>query len=127
MTEPGTTTRFPFAAPAGSSTLPPWLAMAEVDDAALRVRFGPWRMTVPRSEIDTAQVSGPYRAVKALGVRLSLADRGLTFGSTAAGGVCVEFTHPRRGIEPFGLLRHPGLTLTVADPDGLVAALRPGA
>ena len=67
------------------------------------------------------------RAVKALGVRLSLADRGLTFGSTAAGGVCVEFTHPRRGIEPFGLLRHPGLTLTVADPDGLVAALRPGA
>ena len=59
-----------------------------------------------------------------LGARLSLADRGLTFGTVATRGVCIQFREPVRGIEPTGLLRHPNLTVTVAEPDLLVTRLR---
>ena len=43
--------------------------------------------------------------------------------------MCVRFrggggSEPVRGIEPTGLLRHPGLTVTVAQPELLVASLR---
>jgi len=37
--------------------------------------------------------------------------------------VCLEFHEPVTGIDPLGLIRHPGLTVTVADPEGLAAAL----
>ena len=94
---------FRFAAPAGG-VLPTWAARVDVDADTLGVRFGPWRLRVPRTEIADAVVTGPYTALKVFGVRLSLADRGLTFGSSTAGGVCVRFTHDRRGVD---LALHP--------------------
>src|SRR5205085_616205 len=70
------------------------------------------------------ELSGPYSALKAIGPRVSYKDRGLTFGSNAARGVCIKFREPVHGIEPTGrLVRHPGLTVTVADVDGLAAEL----
>jgi hypothetical protein len=54
---------------------------------------------------------------------LSIADRGLTFATNARRGVCIRFHHPVAGIEPLGVVRHPGLTVTVDDPEGLVDAL----
>ena len=47
-------------------------------------------------------------------------DDGLTFGTNAERGVCVHFREKVRG--PF-VRRHSALTVTVADCDGLVAAL----
>jgi hypothetical protein len=49
-------------------------------------------------------------------------DRGLTFGTTYKRGVCLAFHAPVRG--PLPLLRHPNLTLTVAEPDRLAASVR---
>ena len=57
---------------------------------------------------------------------LSLADRGLTFATNGDRGVCLIMREPVSGIDPFGLLRHPNLTVTVADCDGLVNAVQPG-
>jgi Protein of unknown function (DUF2795) len=94
----------------------------ELDRTALRVRFGPWLVTTAVDNIADAEVTGPYRAWKAIGPRLSLADRGLTFGTNTAEGLCIAFHVPVRGIEPSGLLRHPTLTVTVAEP-GLLAGL----
>ena len=39
------------------------------------------------------------------------------------GTVCLRLREPVPGIEPTGLLRHPGVTVTVADPDELVRLL----
>ena len=61
-------------------------------------------------------MTGPYRWYRAIGPRLSLADHGLTFGTSAARGVCLLLREPVPGIDPLGVIRHPGLTLTVADP-----------
>jgi hypothetical protein len=96
-----------------------------VDAQSLDVRFGPWRVRTPLANIAGAEQSGPLSPVRALGVRLSLADRGLTFGSDSLGGVCIRFREPVRGIDPLGLIRHPGLTVTVETPELLAARLQP--
>lgn len=70
------------------------------------------------------RVTGPYRWYRAIGPRLSLADHGLTFGTTTACGVCLLLREPVPGIDPLGVIRHPGLTLTVADPQRFAATVR---
>ncbi len=82
----------------------------------LRVRFGLWTVRTPLDNVAGAEITGPYSAWKAVGPHLSLADRGLTFGTSTARGVCIRFHTPVTGLDPLGLLRHPGLTVTLADP-----------
>jgi hypothetical protein len=121
-----TTQHFPFARDPRFGWLPGLLGTSSgvtVDDEVLDVRFGPWHLRTPLSNITGASVTGPYMAVKALGPRLSLSDRGVTFGTTTRAGACVLFAQPVPALDPLGLLRHPGATLTVADPARLVAAL----
>jgi hypothetical protein len=87
--------------------------------------FGPWTVSTPLANIEDATVTGPYAWPKVVGgPRLSFRDRGLTFAGTASRGVCLRFREPVHGIEPTGVVHHPGLTVTVADPDGFVADLR---
>ena len=102
----------------------PATARVSVTDEEFQARFGPWSLRTPRANIADAQVSGPYRWYRAVGTRLSFADHGATFGSNAHAGVCVRFREPVSALLPGGLLPHPGLTVTVADPAGLCAALR---
>lgn len=72
-------------------------------------------------------VTGPYRFIKTAGPpHLSLADRGLTFATNGQRGACVHFGVPVRGIEPTGSIRHPSLTVTVADCDAMIEALQLG-
>jgi hypothetical protein len=101
----------------------PGRAYVEVGGDVLRARFGPAGVRTPLANVRSAQVTGPYRAYRAIGIRLSLSDRGVTFGSTTAGGVCIAFAEPVRGVDPRHWLRHPGLTVTVADREGLVRAI----
>ena len=88
-------------------------------------RFGPWRVTTPCRNIECAAVTGPYQFLKAAGpARLSFADLGLTFATNGRQGLCMKFRAPVHGLEPTGRLRHPGLTVTVADCEGLARALQ---
>lgn len=100
----------------------PSRAFAAVDDERLRVQFGIWTLDTPRSNVKSAEVTGPHKPWKAIGVRTSLSDRGLTFGSAVDRTVCIQFHQPVR-VAPFDLASHPGLTVSVADTYGLVAAL----
>jgi hypothetical protein len=93
------------------------------DDDRLVVRFGHWRLETPLSNVCGIEVSGDYRWWKAIGIRSSLKDRGITFGSNTRRGVCTKFTDPVPGVLPGGLVKHPGMTVTVADPDRFVAAI----
>jgi hypothetical protein len=95
-----------------------------LDDDLFVATFGPWRLSTPTSNVRGAHLGGPYSAWRAIGPRLSLADGGLTFGTATDRGVCVHFREPVPGIEPTGLLRHPTLTVTVAQPGMLVEALK---
>jgi hypothetical protein len=87
--------------------------------------FGPWQVTSSLANIVDVAITGPYSFVRTAGpARVSLADRGLTFATNGERGVCVLFDVPVRGVEPTGALRHPNLTVTVADCEGLAAALK---
>ncbi len=89
----------------------------EVTDEEVEARFGRFSVRTPLANVADVEVSGPYRWSKAVGIRLSLADRGLTFGSCAHGGACLSFREPVAGV--LGeRVPHPGLTVTVADPRG---------
>lgn len=94
-----------------------------LSDDLLDVRFGPWRLQTPRDNLRRACITGPYRAFKALGIRGSMVDRGVTFGTNAQRGVCVLFHEPVGALLGRKLMRHPGMTVTVDDPDGLLDAL----
>src|SRR3712207_415632 len=50
------------------------------DDGRLEVDFGPWRVRTALTNVTGAQVTGPYRAFRAIGPHVSLADRGVSFG-----------------------------------------------
>ena len=95
-----------------------------VDESALRIRFGPWRLQTPLSNVVATMKTGPFALIKTMGpAHLSFADRGLTCATNSERGLCIRFDRPVPGIEPLGLLRHPAVTVTVADCDGLAEAL----
>jgi hypothetical protein len=110
--------------PAGVTAATSWV---EVGPERFEARFGPWVVTTATSNITGTSVQGPHNPVKAVGVRWSFADHGLTFGSNAERTVCVEFAEPVRGLDPLRLLRHPNLSLAVAEPEALVTAIRAAA
>ena len=91
------------------------------DDDRLVVEFGRWRLDTPVSNITCATLTGDYRWIKAVGVRMSLKDRGVTFGTNRDAGVCIEFDEPVPAIFPLPLARHPSARVTVADADGFFA------
>lgn len=93
------------------------------DDGRLIARFGFTTMETEVSNITGIELSGPYRALKAIGIRLSLTDRGLTFGSNTREGVCIKFATPVTASPPWGTIKHPGLTLTLKDRDRFAAAI----
>jgi hypothetical protein len=103
----------------------PAKAWVEVDDTTLRARYGPWRVTTPLSNVTGVEITGPYAYLKTAGpARLAITDRGLSFTPNGARGVLMHFAEPVRGLDPLGLLRHPELTVGVADPERLAARLR---
>ena len=127
MTTTQETVRLPFATdprwwvpglPAGVTPATAWV---EVGPETLRARFGLFSVCTPRSNVVAAEVTGPYRWYRTVGPpRLGVSNLGLTFATNGRAGVLLTFAEPVRGV---GLLRHPELTVTVADPDRLVALL----
>lgn len=91
------------------------------DDGRFLARYGPLQVEAPLSDVRDAHVTGPYRWWTAVGPRLSFVDDGLTFGTNTQAGVCIHFEPSIHRV--IGLKDHSALTVTVADPEALVAAL----
>lgn len=102
----------------------PERAWVEVGPDEFAARFGRWHVRTPLRNVAGARVTGPYSFLKTAGpARLSITDRGLTFATNADRGVCVSFHSPVTGIDRAGRIRHPELTVTVLDVDGLLREL----
>ncbi|GAA2747128.1 hypothetical protein GCM10009868_35300 [Terrabacter aerolatus] len=115
-----------YRLPARLFGITPGTARVAVTDDELLVRFGPWRLRTPLSNVAGTQESGDYAFHRTAGpAHLSLVDRGVTFATSSRRGLCVSFVQPVRAIEPTGLLRHPGMTVTVTDPEALAQAIAP--
>lgn len=127
MTDAVPATSYPFAF---EPTLDRWARLfavvptrsfVHVDDDGFEAVYGSWRVATVWSNVVEVTRTGPYEKWKIAGpAHLSVADRGITMAATTAGGVCLRLREPIPGIEPLGLIRHPGVTLGVADPDSFV-------
>lgn len=113
-----------YGIPARLFGVTPDSAWVEVAGDRLVARFGPWLVETPLANVAAVNVTGPYSLPKTIGpAHLSLRDRGLTFATNPQRGACITFIEPVRGLDVLGLVRHPGLTVTVADPQALADAI----
>lgn len=98
---------------------------ATLSPAELSVTFGRWSLSTSLANVATVSVTGPYRWWKVAGPpRLSLADGGITFATTAQQGVCLELHHAVGALDPLHLIRHSNVTITVAEPRRFVDEVR---
>jgi hypothetical protein len=96
----------------------PERAWVDVSEDELDARYGPWHVRTPTGNIAGAVATGPYAFLKTAGpARLGITDRGLTFASNGDRGVCIRF---HEAVPGMGRIRHPELTVTVLDVDGLI-------
>lgn len=91
------------------------------DDRRFVATYGRFRLETPLDNVVGGHITRHYHWYKAVGTRLSFVDDGLTFGTSTEAGVCVHFTERVRRV--LGFRDHSALTVTVADPEGLVAAI----
>jgi hypothetical protein len=108
----------------------PSSASVDIEDSdegrVLVARFGFWTVTTPVDNVAQVTVTGPYSPLKTIGPpHVSLVDLGLTFATNRDRGLCIRFRRAVPGLTPTSLVRHPALTVTVDDVDGLADALRP--
>lgn len=92
-----------------------YVDLAETLDA----RFGWSRITTPVSNCVSWSIEGPWLALTAIGVRMSVRHRDVTFGGSTRGGVRIDFRDRPR----YFLFRPPAIYVTVEDLEGFAAAL----
>jgi hypothetical protein len=93
------------------------------DDGSLLATFGFVKVRTPLDNITGAHITRNYRWWTAFGVRASMADDGLSFGTNNRAGVCIHFAE--KVPSPLRRSGHSALTVTVADLEGLTSALQP--
>jgi hypothetical protein len=102
----------------------PERAWVQIDDEHLVASYGRWRLRTTLANISQVAITGPYRFYRTAGpARLGITDAGLTFASNGERGVLISFRERVPAIDPLKMIRHPELTVTVADVSGLVSAL----
>ena len=95
----------------------------EVNTEGLRATYGRQSIETPLTNVDHTLVTGPHRWYTAVGLRLSFApqDDGITFGTNHHAGLCIAFVEKVPKI--IGFSDHSDLWVSVADPQGLAAAI----
>ena len=91
------------------------------DDGMLRATFGRSRVETPLSNVDHTVVTGPHHWYTAVGLRLSLSDDEVTFGTNHHRGLRIAFVEKVPKV--IGFTDHSSLWVSVADPEGLAAAI----
>jgi hypothetical protein len=91
------------------------------DDGRLIATYGWASVETTVDNVDHLEITGPHRWYTAVGLRLSMADDGITFGTNHRRGLCIGFVAKVPRV--IGFRDHSALWVSVADPEGLAAAL----
>jgi hypothetical protein len=94
-------------------------AWVDVGDGAIRVRFGRFEVTAPIADARRWRIEGPWLWITAIGVRMSIRHRDLSFAGSPRGGVRVDFDPRVR----YRFFRLPAVYYGVEDLDGFAAEL----
>jgi hypothetical protein len=71
--------------------------------------------------VEHTEITGPHRWYTAVGLRLSLSDDSITFGTNHRKGLSIAFV--KKVPRVIGFRKHSTLWVSVADPEGLAAAI----
>jgi hypothetical protein len=91
------------------------------EDGGLVALYGRFQVRTTLENIDHTAVTGPHRWYTAVGLRLSLSDDGLTFGTNHYLGLSIAFRQKIPRV--VGPRDHSTLWVSVSDPAGLAAAI----
>jgi hypothetical protein len=94
-------------------------AWVDVGDGVICVRFGWFEVTAPLADARRWRIEGPWLWITAIGVRMSIRHRDLSFAGSPRGGVRVDFQPRVR----YRFLRLPAIYYGVEDLDGFAAEL----
>jgi hypothetical protein len=83
--------------------------------------FGRFQVKTTLKNVDHTEITGPHRWYTAVGLRLSFTDDGVTFGTNHRKGVSIVFVHKIPRV--IGFRKHSMLWVSVANPEGLAAAI----
>src|ERR1017187_1365944 len=97
--------------------------VALTDEGSLLATFGFIKIKTPLANVTEAHITRNYRWWTAFGVRGSMVDDGLSFGTNHNAGGCIHFGE--KGRSPLRRSGNSALPVTVADLEGLTNALGP--
>jgi hypothetical protein len=94
-------------------------AYVDLTDTRLDVHFGYAHFSAALANIAAWRIEGPWLWITAIGLRRGVRHGDWTFGGNHKAGVRIDFKEP----QPWGRLHVPRVYVTVADLEGLGAAL----
>ena len=83
--------------------------------------YGRFKVKTTLDNVDHTEINGPHRWYTAVGLRLSLSDDGISFGTNHRKGLSIAFV--KKVPRVIGLRKHSTLWVSVADPEGLAEAI----
>ncbi len=83
--------------------------------------YGRFKVKTTLDNVDHTEITGPHRWYTAVGLRLSLSDDGISFGTNHRKGLSIAFV--KKVPRVIGLRKHSTLWVSVADPEGLAEAI----
>jgi hypothetical protein len=95
------------------------IALGDGPDGELDVRFGWAHFHTPMANVVRWQIEGPFRWITAIGIRMSVRHRDVTFGGSHHGGVRIDF----RERVGWSLFRVPAIYVSADDLEALAAEL----
>src|SRR5262245_41758100 len=97
----------------------PDTAWAAVADETVSARFGRSSFSTPIGNVERWRIEGPWLWITAIGVRLSVRHRDVSFSGSPRGGVRIDV----RERVPWLAFRVPAFYVGVEDLDGFAAEL----
>jgi hypothetical protein len=94
-------------------------AWVDIGDGVIRVRFGWFEVAAPIADARRWRLEGPWLWITAIGVRMSIRHRDLSFAGSPRGGVRVDFDPRVR----YRFFRLPAIYYGVEDLEGFGAEL----
>jgi hypothetical protein len=96
-----------------------WVELGEGPDAEVVVAFGRFGFRTRLDNVARWRIEGPWLWITAIGVRMSLRHRDVSFDGSPHGGVRLDFRSPVK----WSVINVPAIYVSADDLDGLAAAL----
>jgi hypothetical protein len=96
-----------------------WVELGDGRDAEVVVSFGWFGFRTRLDNVASWRIEGPWLWITAIGVRMSVRHRDVSFDGSAHGGVRMDFRSPVR----WSVIDVPAIYVSADDLDSLAAAL----